>query len=592
MQALPYRHARRLTGPNVYFADTGTALESAAGQAFDLDALRRWDALVREAVARLGWPAGARYRHRHASGATLAFSAPLDQLHTATALNIWAWWIASNSPAEPLHAPGDAATWDIEQAMRTLQASAAAEAQPTLLALQRKARARALPFLLDEDELTLGSGSGARSWFVDELPDPAQVPWPRLHRIPTALVTGSNGKTTTTRLLAALCQAHAGDTAYCCTDGVFFQGQALDSGDFSGPSGAREALRQGQARAAVLETARGGLLRHGLAVEQADVAVVTNVAHDHFGEFGVHDLHMLAQVKLSVARAVGVGAHLVLNADDAFLRTQSTALSCPLAWFALDFDQPLLRLHRALGKPTCGVRDARLWLALAGVEHDLGPTAAMPLSLGDRARYNLGNLAAGALAGALLGISPATIARVLSHFGQDPDDNPGRLQQWMFGSTRVVVDYAHNPEGLRSLLDALDASRRDGRLALLLGHAGNRQDEDLRAVAHVAAAYAPERVMLKELPGYARGREADSVPALMHAQLLADGLDPQRVQLQPDEVQAARSLLAWASEGDLLVLPVHELANRAQVVALLDEMVASGWRAGAPVPEQALDRVG
>ena len=118
------------------------------------------------------------------------------------------------------------------------------------------------------------------------------------------------------------------------------------------------------------------------------------------------------------------------------------------------------------------------------------------------------------------------------------------------------------------------------------------EDEDLRAVAHVAAAYAPERVILKELPGYARGRDADAVPALMHAQLLADGLDPQRVQLQPDEVQAARSLLAWAREGDLLVLPVHELANRAQVVALLDGMAASGWRAGTAVPEQAVDRVG
>lgn len=584
MRPEPFQDSRRLTGCNVYFAGTGAALESAQALAFDDIAPKRWRGLVRQMRRALGWADGAVHQRVHASGVTLAFAAPLDQLYTATEVNEWAWWQACGSDAEAFHAPGHAAVWDAASALHTLRALAATEALPQLAALQAEADAHDLPFLLDEDELTLGSGDGARSWFVDELPAVAEVPWPRLHGIPTALVTGSNGKTTTVRLLAALCRAHGWRTAHSCTDGVFFDGVSLETGDFSGPAGARTALRQGQAQAAVLETARGGILRRGLATCRAGVAVVTNVAADHFGEYGVHGLDDLAAVKLTVGRAIGVGGRLVLNADDPLLRAQAGALSCPLAWFSLDFDHPLLRNRRGDGQPACGVRDGHLWLSLAGRDHDLGATARMPLSLDDRARYNIENLAAAALAASALGIAVDTIAAVLARFGHDPHDNPGRLQHWTFGDVQAYLDYAHNPDGLRGLLDAVGAGERTGRMAILLGGAGNREDADLRAVAATAAAYRPELLVLKDLPGYARGRSSGEVAAIMRAQLLADGIAPAAMSVRLDEVEAARALLAWARPGDLLVLPVHEHDAREQVVALLDRMSADGWRPGQPVP--------
>lgn len=586
----PFQDSRRLTGCNVYFVGTGAALESARNLPFADSAPKRWDALVRQMRRALGWPDDAVHQRVHASGVTLAFAAPLDQLYTATEVNEWAWWQASGSDAPAFHAPGHAAVWDAPSALRTLRAAAAAEALPQLAALRAEADARDLPFLLDEDELTLGSGTGARSWFLDELPDIAAVPWPRLHGIPTALVTGSNGKTTTVRLLAALCDAHGWRTAHSCTDGVFFDGQALETGDFSGPAGARTALRQGQAQAAVLETARGGMLRRGLATCRADVAVVTNVAADHFGEYGVHGLDDLAAVKLTVARAVGVGGRLVLNADDPLLRAQAGALSCPLAWFSLDLDHPLLRHQRSSGQPACGARNGHLWLSLAGVEHDLGATAQMPLTLGDRARYNIQNLAGAALAAGALGIPAATISAVLARFGQAPQDNPGRLQHWAFGDVQVYLDYAHNPDGLRGLLEAVGAGERSRRLAIVLGGAGNREDADLRAVASIAAAYRPDLLVLKDLPGYARGRTSGEVAGLMHAQLLADGIAPASIEVRLDEVQAARAPLAWARDGDLLILPVHELDARERLVALLDRMAADGWRPGQPVPTPSAGR--
>ena len=485
---------------------------------------------------------------------------------------------------EPYLSPGHAAIWDKESALHTLRATAKAEARPGLISLLHATEAHHLPFLADDDEATLGEGNGSRSWFIDELPSPDAVPWHELHAIPTALVTGSNGKTTSVRLLAAMTRAHGWRTAHSCTDGVYFDGNALEAGDFSGPTGARTALRQSEAQAAILETARGGMLRRGLAITHANAALVTNIAADHFGEYGIHDLDDLALAKLVVARAIDDQGLLVLNADDPVLVRQSKALACPLGWFALDFDLPALVDHRQRGGPTCGVRDGRLLLHFHGSTHDLGEVAAMPLTLGGRATYNIANLAGAALAGAALGVAPATLATVAAGFGRSRADNPGRLQHWRFGTIDVFVDYAHNPDGLHGLFEAVDTKGRKGRLALILGHAGNREDADLRAVAATAADARPDLVVLKDIAGYERGRAAGEVAAIMRAQLLADGVSADAIVTCLDEVEAVRIALAWARDGDLLVLPIHEMDAREQVTALLDRMAAEGWLPGNPLP--------
>ena len=338
--------------------------------AFDDDALARWRANIGTARGALGWPDGELVVRRHRSGASLAFAAPVDQLYAATEVNEWAWWSAllPSRQAEDFgtfHAPGHAAIRDQEAALHTLQKLAAVEAKPALGALRDAAAARGLPFLADDDFVSIGAGEGGQAWPIDGLPVPDAVDWGALHAIPTALVTGSNGKTTTVRLIAAMARAHGWRTAHSCTDGVYFDGEALEAGDFSGPGGARTALRHPQAQAAILETARGGILRRGLALCRADAAVVTNIAADHFGEYGVHDLDDLAAVKLTVARAIGGDgpgsrpgqALLVLNADDALLRRHAASLSCPIGWFAEDHDAPALAAHRDAGGATCGTRD-------------------------------------------------------------------------------------------------------------------------------------------------------------------------------------------------------------------------------------------
>lgn len=564
-------YSRRLTGPNPYFNDVGAALETAADIAVDAARVAAWRAHIGRMTQHLGWSESRFAARTHAAGASLALTAPPDQLLCATEVNEWAWGSAC-ARAIGL-APGHPATWDEDAARHTLAALARAEARPALIALLDAAATQGLPALWGEDLISFGSGAGGQDYPADSLPAPEAVPWQRLHAVPTALVTGSNGKTTTVRLIAAMLRRAGKRVGLSCTDGLFVQDKQIEAGDYSGPIGSRTVLRRRDIDAAVLEVARGGILRRGLALTRATAAIVTNVSVDHFGEYGVHSLADLAAVKLTVARAIDHTGLLVLNADDAQLREAASRLVAPLGWFSLDAASAFLHEHAA-DRPACVLQAEHLWLypqgvAAAGV--DLGDIRAMPLTVDGLARYNIANLAGAALVGFAVGVPVARIADTLARFGADNADNRGRLERWNLAGVKVWLDFAHNPEGLSGLLDIATAQRGAGRLAIILGHAGDRRDEDIRAVAQAAAKYRPDRVILKEIKGYERGREPGEVARLMRAVLVADGVAVEAIEFIADEVDAARVLLDWAEPGDVVVLLIHELAAKKSVAALLDQ---------------------
>jgi cyanophycin synthetase len=579
----PFEDSRRLTGANVYFAGCGAALETMGPQARDPIALAAWWMRANAAREALGWGTTEPVVRVHRSGASLAFTAPADQLYTATEINEWAW--CASVAFHDFHAPGHPSTHDTTSALHTLRRFAAAERRPDVIALLDAAQVHGVPALHDDDALSIGLGARGQTWAIDALPTLAAVPWSTLGTIPTALVTGSNGKTTTVRLIAAMLRAHGLRTAHSCTDGLFVGDtttiERLESGDYSGPTGARQLLRRADVEAAVLETARGGLLRRGLALADADVAVVTNISADHFGEYGVHSVEDLAAVKLTIARAVAARGWLVLNAEDALLRTLGPSSAPRVAWFAVD--------HAALPAdamdvPRCAVRDGHLLLDDGTQTHDLGDIAKMPIALEGRARYNIANAAAAALAAMLLQIPVDTIRAVLADFGARHTDNPGRLQHWAFAGIEVFLDYAHNPDGLAGLLEIAQARRGAGRMALLLGQAGNRDDDQVRELAAVAARFSPDLVVVKDIDGFLRGRAAGEVALVIRAELLLQGIPDEALPVRLREADAAREALAWARAGDVLVLPVHSLDAKTEVAGLLDALQAGDWRPGQSLP--------
>jgi UDP-N-acetylmuramyl tripeptide synthase len=200
-----------------------------------------------------------------------------------------------------------------------------------------------------------------------------------------------------------------------------------------------------------------------------------------------------------------------------------------------------------------------------GRDHEIGDLSSLPLTWGGAAPYNVANLAAATLTAAVLELPVADIRRAAQSFGSRPEDNPGRLERWNHRGATVLIDYAHNPDGLEQLLTAA-RSLHPRRLSLLLGQAGNRDDRAIGELARTAARFDPDHVVIKELPLMLRGRALGQVPTLIEEALLGAGIPAGRIERQPDEESAARSLLDSAGTGDVIVLPVHtrEVRERLQ----------------------------
>lgn len=576
-------------GSNMFFAQPGAVLD-VVETSVDERLIHSWETRLQRACVRLRWPTIKTVARRHAGGMLLAFSAPIDQLLLATEVNEWAL-CASLSEHDPARrqalqraladtdglSGGDPPLLDETAAMERFERLSALESQPRLRALLDAASARELQYVLDETTLTLGAGVGGSDFALPDLPDVAAVNWSLLRDIPTALVTGSNGKTTTVRLLAACARRHGWLTAYNCTDGVYLNDEPLAKGDYAGPAGARLVMRNQRAQAAIIEAARGGILRRGIAVARAHAAVVTNVSCDHFGEYGIDDLSALADVKLSVAAAVIPTGLLILNIDDVRLRAQVDALARrsirpPLGWFSADPNSPALKQVRSRYEPTCGPRSGRLWLYHAGVDHDLGAIDSLPLSMGGVATYNIANMAGAALAAVTLGIAPATIAAVLATFGSKLSDNPGRMMRFDVRGVTVLVDYAHNPDGLHGFLDVANRLRGNGRLGVLLGQAGNRSDADIQELARVAVESRPDLIVVKENSWQLRGREPGEVSRVLRAALTRLNYPDAAVAQANGEIEATQHALAWARPGDILALPLHSSVARAEVLEILQSL--------------------
>ncbi|HJS46835.1 MAG TPA: Mur ligase family protein, partial [Gemmatimonadales bacterium] len=508
-------------------------------------------------------------------GASLAFAAPPDVLYAATEINEWAWDAAV---ADVLGGMAEA----LPDAARRLGEAVAAERNPALVALVQAAREHHAAALVDDQVASVGLGAGSRSWPVGELPSPALVPWDEVRDVPVVLVTGSNGKTTTTRMLAAIAAAAGYVPGWSCTDGIRVGDDEVESGDWAGPGGARRVLRDRRVEFAVLETARGGILRRGLPVTRATAAVVTNVAEDHFGEYGVSDLEGLAAVKLVVGRAIGSDGRLVLNAEDPALAGAALEPGAPLLWFAESASHPVVAAHLAAGGDAAVVEDGVLTLRRGWAATPVVEMAELPATFGGRLRHNVSNALAAAGAAWAAGVPVAAIARGLHGFRGGAEDNPGRANVFRLGrEVAAVVDFAHNPHGVAALADVARLFPGSPR-TLLLGQAGDRDDRAIRELARSAWGLHPARVIVKEMANYLRGRAPGELPALLRRELEALGMPAAAILEAGGDVEAARLALELAEPGDLLLLLVHE--RQAEVLALLGRLERERWRPGTPLP--------
>jgi cyanophycin synthetase len=576
--------SRRLTGRNLLLREPGAVIEVVAepAEAHALAAATaEWRRQARRMLDAVGWRAQQIHVRPFRGGISLALSAPIDALYTATELNEWAWEAAvlATGPTSAAVAVASDRTAFTAAADR-LRAAIARESDPALLALRDAAARHGVAFLADDDRATVGLGAGSRTWPRDQLPPPAAVEWRAVHDIPVALVTGTNGKTTTTRATAAILAAAGHRVGVTSTDGIAVGGDTLDVGDYSGPGGARTLLRDTRVQAAVLETARGGLLRRGLALERATAAAVTNIADDHLGAYGIDDLAGLAEAKLLVTQAVVPDGRTVLNADDPELAARGSQGPAPVTWFSLDphrAAQRDLAAHHAAGGDAVFLEGGQLLLARGGQPPQLvAPAAAVPITFGGAARHNVANALAAIGLAAAMGAPIAAMAQGLTSLRGDDDaggGNPGRGHLIEIDGFHALLDYAHNPHGLAALV-AFAATIPATRRLIILGQAGDRDDESIRHLAQIAWTLHPDHVIIKELAAMLRGRLPGEVPALLETELLRLGARRETLTHAANEVEAVRQALAWARPGDLLLLLIHK--QRDEALAILNDR-RRGW---------------
>jgi len=566
------RDSRRLTGANVLWSQPGAVLDIELPDSGAEAALQAWQVEARRLLDAVGWPGEKITWRVFPGGISLALSAPLDALYAATEVNEAAWGAARGRLEGRADSDGPAT-------IERLRKSISDEANPRLLALQKAAGEHHVAFLSDDDQLSIGHGVGSRTWAVDELPAPDSVAWDRVHDIPIGLVTGTNGKTTTVRLLAAMVDAAGLVAGMSSTDWLKVGDDVVDAGDWSGPGGARTILRDSRVEVGLLETARGGMLRRGLGVTDADVAVILNVAEDHLGEWGVEDLAALVEAKFVVTHA---GRNLVLNADDPELVRRAPAVERPITWFGLDAANPTLAAALTAGAPVVFLQEGEIHSRFDGRAVTVVRLDEVPIALGGAARHNVANALAAIATAHYLGLPLEAVRQGLRGFRSDPTENPGRLNIFDLGGARVMVDFAHNPHGLEAILEMAAALPAERRL-VLIGQAGDRTDTSIRELAGIVWRARPDRIIVKEMKKYLRGRDTGEISGMIEEELHQVGAPNAVVGRAESEMVAARQALEWARDGDLLLMLSHEA--RDEMLALMVHLERQGWRPGQAVPE-------
>lgn len=541
---MEYLDARRLTGPNVLWNKSGAILDIACTQEEANQLLPFCEDQIRRMLDAVGWGDESICHIRLIAGISIAFSAPIDALYAASAINEWVWACCE---AEF----GDGEAVDFDSKVAEIKAAITEEVNPRLLELQSAAIEHDVSFLWDDDEVSIGHGSHSQTWPFRELPDPTDLDWSKYRDVPVGIVTGTNGKTTTVRIAKHLLQSAGRTVGLSCTDWVSIEDEIIDRDDWSGPGGARMVLRQPGVETAILETARGGLLRRGLGVETADVALITNIAEDHLGDFGSQSVAELLDIKWVISHAVEAAGHLILNADDHLLVEKSQEFGGDMVWFSLSDSNPVVADHIGNGGVAFIYADGNL-VRLAGHERQIICAARdIPITLNGAAEHNIANALGAAALTEKLGLTLEQIRDGLLTMSQT--SNPGRSNLYVVNGFEVLVDFAHNPQAMQALFAmarAVPAKRR----VLCFGQAGDRTDEQIRELAQSAWAIGLDMAIISELETYARGREPGAVFEIIRDELMKAGARDDQILHFQEEHESFDAALEWAEDGDLVVI--------------------------------------
>jgi cyanophycin synthetase len=391
-------------------------------------------------------------------------------------------------------------------------------------------------------------------------------------RIPIIAITGTNGKTTTSRLMAHIAKMDGYRVGYTTSDGVYIQNRLLMSGDCTGPASAEFVLKDPTVNFAVLECARGGLLRAGLGFKKCDVAIVTNVAADHLGLKGIHTIEQLAKVKGVVPETVLPGGYAILNADDDLVYDMRRSVECNVALFSMDENNPRIKALQRLHGITAVYENGYVTICRGEWKMRIMKAEHIPLTYGGKAKFMIQNVLGAVLAAHVQGISIEDIKAALETFIPSAAQTPGRLNLFEFNDFTILLDYAHNPAGMRALKKFTDELEATVKVGIIAG-VGDRREEDTNEIGSIAAEMFDEIIIRQDKR--LRGRTEQEL-----IKMLNDGIqmkDPnKKTTIIPSEKEAIKFAVKNAVKGSLIVLCSDVIPDALDLVKHFKEQEAKG----------------
>jgi cyanophycin synthetase len=543
---------RRLTGASLVWSEPGAILDLLVSDMDMEQVLACWYRQVQQLLREVDWVEPRLTHRRFENGYNLLLAAPIDQLYSAVLALETAWYSCA---CELLEQPVESR----ETLLDEIRAQMHQERNFALIEIESAAAGHDVDFLVDDETISLGHGAGSRSYDIDQIPSPDEVDWSNIHDIPVALITGTNGKSTSVRILDAIARAGDQVSGVTSTDFVRVGDDVLDHGDYSGPGGARLLLRDPRLEVAFLEVARGGILRRGLPLRRARAALVTNIASDHLGEYGVNTLAALAETKFAVRKTLADDGILVANADDSEIVSYLADKSQRnLWWFSLDKSNPQIQRQISLQQPCCfGDRNKLVYFDGRQL-NDVCFIDELPMTLQGAALHNVHNALGAIGVASTLGFSLAQIATGLKNFNSDANDNPGRMNHFKLATqARVIVDFAHNEHGVNAIVDTVGRMPARHRW-VMFGSAGDRADEHIEAIANGVCSIQPDHVVITEVESYLRGRRPGEVSHIMKQACLRSGIVENNIHLVASPLAGVELAVAQMGAEDLGLFLVLE----------------------------------
>lgn len=386
-------------------------------------------------------------------------------------------------------------------------------------------------------------------------------------RIPLISVTGTNGKTTVVRLISKVLQKQKLTVGMTSSEGIYINGRLLVKGDLSGPFSAQVVLRHPEVQVAVLETARGGILRSGLGYDYADVAVITNISEDHLEQYGIDTLDDLAKVKSLVAEMVQKQSYVVFNADDETVVKLVSKTNGKIIYFSTSINNRILNKHLALGGMAVIAEKGKILICEGSKSQTVCHLSKIPLTWGGKAQHNVQNVLAAVAACWALGFNASQIKMGICGFGQDSLDNLGRLEYYDLNGVKVILDYGHNPAGVKEIIRTLKQMKHR-RIIGCIGLPGDRSDSTARKLAKEAA-LGFDFLYIKE-DSDLRGRKPGEIAEILFQQALLEGKKPNQLKIILNEADAFSEAVRNAQEGDIVVIFYEKAEHLREILAEIE----------------------